>query len=386
MGSLKSFKSLSNITKMGKKLNGTYYKDIYPDAKEILRNKHKGVYKNFIDICKMSQEKLEDYLVDKLKEYKYDPLVDDGFIYARGTCNILLTAHMDTVHEEMVRKYYLITKADGNHIITSPQGIGGDDRCGIYMILKIIEDGYRPFILFCEDEEIGRVGAKKFVKTNFISELEAMKYMIELDRANENDAVFYDCDNEDFTKYILEQTGYTEAYGSFSDISTLAPEAGVAAVNLSCGYYNAHTEKEEVVYEEMISTTKMVEKLLTIEKDCNQFEYIESPYSYSSYGYYGYYGNSYKPYREKDIKKIEKKSSYVVWSNDGRKGYESDDDKEYSTVQLRVEYIDKKYGNKSYTSYEYGSNQGDAWKNFFMGHPDVCWKDVLDYDYDYKMY
>ena len=210
--------------------------------------------------------------------------------------------------------------------------------------------------------------------------------MIELDRANENDAVFYDCDNEDFTKYILEQTGYTESYGSFSDISTLAPKAKVAAVNLSCGYYNAHTEKEEVVYEEMMSTAKIVEKLLTIEKDCNQFEYIESPYSYSSYGYYGYYGNSYKPYREKDIKKIEKKSSYVVWSNDGRKGYESDDDKEYSTVQLRVEYIDKKYGNKSYTSYEYGSNQGDVWKNFFMGHPDVCWKDVLDYDYDYLMY
>ena len=35
--------------------------------------------------------------------------------------------------------------------------------------------------------------------------------MIELDRANSKDAVFYECDNKDFTEYITSSTGYKEA-------------------------------------------------------------------------------------------------------------------------------------------------------------------------------
>ncbi|MBO6179870.1 MAG: hypothetical protein J6O04_11890 [Selenomonadaceae bacterium] len=44
----------------------------------------------------------------------------------------------------------------------------------------------------------------------------------------------------DFKNYITLK-GYRTAFGSFSDISVIAPALDVAAVNLSSGYYYAHT-------------------------------------------------------------------------------------------------------------------------------------------------
>ena len=62
--------------------------------------------------------------------------------------------------------------------------------------------------------------------------------------------VYYGCDNPEFRDFV-EELGFEEACGSFSDISVLAPYLKTAAVNLSTGYYNAHRTHE------MIDTTVM---------------------------------------------------------------------------------------------------------------------------------
>jgi len=246
--------------------------------------------KEFVEICKRPQVSLKRYLVGKLKETYEDEdvLVGDGYIFTKGDIPILLTAHMDTVHEVTVKEFH-----EENGIIKSPQGIGGDDRCGIYMILKLIERGYKPSVLFCEDEEIGGIGSNKFVKTELIEELKACKYLIELDRVNSNDAVYYDCGNKEFKEFISEVTGYKEAYGSFSDISHLSPACDRASVNLSCGYYKAHTTDEYVVLSEMENTINKVAELLSLDyKDIEAFDYQENDVL-SFYGSYrseeGYY-------------------------------------------------------------------------------------------------
>ena len=356
--------------KKEEKLNGTYYRNMYPDAKEILKNKDKGVFREFINICKLSQNELKKYLDGRLREFKYDVINEDGFLYAKGNIPVLLTAHMDTVHKNLVKRFYIITREDGKHVITSPQGIGGDDRCGIYMILKVLEAGFRPYVLFCEDEERGGIGSDKFVTTEYIKELEKLKYMIELDRANEKDAVFYDCENDEFTNYILIKTEFEESWGTFSDISTLAPAAGVAAVNLSCGYYYAHTVKEEVVYEEMMATESIVEKLLESIDECKEYEYIE--------GYYSYYSNG-KGYRNYDVYGKDTRNNIVY-----KDAYESSvraycyDD--YSGTVLHVLYENE--NGEAIEDYTYAKSEGEAWKEFFMNNKYVCWANVLDYDYD----
>lgn len=240
--------------------------------------------KEFEMICRASQDILKGYLNHKLKKEYEEVICNDGYLFAKGDIPILLIAHMDTVHEALPKRFVYENKGDK---ISAPQGIGGDDRCGIYMITEIIKK-HKCSVLFCEDEEKGGIGASKFVKESFAKDLE-FNYMIELDRRGDKDAVFYDCDNEKFEDFITEDGDWKTAWGSFSDISILAPKIGCAAVNLSCGYYNAHTDKEYVILSEMEANIEKVCKLIERTTEEDKFEYIER--KFTGRGYYGsYYG------------------------------------------------------------------------------------------------
>lgn len=224
------------------------------------------------EICQMSQATLKDSLAKELSRTYKDITVGDGYIYAQGIMPVLLVSHLDTVHKELpkVMLFDEVTKT-----LSSPQGIGGDDRCGVYMILQVIKR-FKCSVLFCEDEEIGAVGAEKFIKTQLAKKL-SFNYMIEFDRKGSNDAVFYDCANDEFEEFITKEF-FETAYGSFTDISVLAPFFGCAAVNLSCGYYNAHTKDEYIVIPEMIKVIEETCKILERTTEDDKFEYVEYDY------------------------------------------------------------------------------------------------------------
>ena len=192
----------------------------------------------FDDILRMRQKELRHYLVGHLKESGYDAVKRKGFLYAKGDVPVLLVAHLDTVHNEIPS--IICRSADGRYIM-SPQGIGGDDRCGVYMILQIIKE-VRCHVLFCEDEEVGGRGARAFEGSGLEVDV---NYIVEMDRRGNNDAVFYNCDNPEFTEFVCS-FGFREAAGSFSDISVVAPYLKTAAVNISAGYYNEHRLHEMI--------------------------------------------------------------------------------------------------------------------------------------------
>lgn len=332
--------------------------------------KNKTSFPEFVALCKLTQEKLIEILPDKLLDAGYNDVVKgDGYIYAKGEIPYLLTAHMDTVHKNPVNTFYEYIDEKKQHIISSPQGIGGDDRCGIYMILEIIKE-FKPSILFCEDEEQGGVGSSKFCKTDLIQELSGLNYLIELDRANGTDAVFYDCDNPEFTDFIEKATGYKEAFGSFSDISELCPACKVAGVNLSCGYYHAHTLQEEVNVEEMLHTIEVVKKLLTTE--CEQFEYIEAKHYYNNWRNYNYGYDYYEDYYD----------DYGYYGKSKDKTYQSGDSYDYDWVCLWVEFENKITKKIEETQY-HAKSEEEAWGLFFLAHQDISYNDVLDYYFDY---
>ena len=197
----------------------------------------------------------------------------DNFILVKGVAPILLVAHLDTVHDEPVKE---ICKTSDGNILMSPQGIGGDDRCGVYALNKIYDlADVKPFLLFTCSEEIGGIGADSFAnafKQNLLPpELKNLKLIIEIDRKGDNDAVYYNCDNPDFENYISSK-GFVTATGSFSDISIIAPALGVAAVNLSSGYYNAHTLYEFINLQQLEST---ISKVLEIVSDSAKTNFPE---------------------------------------------------------------------------------------------------------------
>ena len=228
-------------------------------------------YKLFKTIVGLKQNSLMKTLDSYLRR-KYDKgkiIKTDAYIYAEGDIPIALVAHMDTVFKSPPEHIYYDERQG---VIWSPEGLGADDRAGVFAILKIVQSGLRPTIIFTTDEEIGGVGAEKLVK-DFPTSPSELKYIIQLDRRGTNDCVFYECVNEEFTKYV-ESFGFIENFGSFSDISELCPAWGIAGVNLSIGYEDEHSISETFHVKPWLSTVTKVELMLQ-EEEIPSFEYIE---------------------------------------------------------------------------------------------------------------
>lgn len=329
------------------------------------KNKLIDEHKQFVKICKYTEKELKQALTLFLFEQGYESIKsEDGFIYAKGNIPYCVTAHMDTVHEQNVKDTYEYNK-NGDYLISSPQGIGGDDRCGIYMITELIKKGYKPYVIFCEEEEVGCVGSRKFAKTDYVEEVgKNCKYIIELDRANSNNAVYYDLDNDEFEKFITNTIGYTTAIGSCSDISYLCPATKIAGVNLSCGYYNPHTLGEYVNMTEMKRTQDAVETLFNTE--CEQYEYKEKVYARYG-GYYNYDYSWYSDYYSK------------YYARDYSKKDDKEDDKKYSTMEVAL-FVSFSRNGELLDVCEYGTSEEECWSSFFLDNPDICFNDVLDWD------
>jgi len=238
--------------------------------------------KELIKILKMTQPKLKDYTDLQLRKYGYKPVYMDGFLYAEGDFPVGLVAHMDTVYAPPKYVKYQ------NGVMEGDKGLGADDRAGVYGILHLIKRGLRPSVLLMEDEEKGCIGADKFVKADIRMNL---NYLIELDRQGADDSVFYDCDNPEFEKFV-NSFCFKMAYGSFSDISVIAPHYGIAAVNLSVGYYGQHTKYEILVISELSQTLRKVERMLSVEAE--KFVYVPYDYSFKKYSKTYKNGESYR--------------------------------------------------------------------------------------------
>ena len=229
-------------------------------------------------IFQMRQSTLKEYLHARLIEShgKDNVINSDGYLYAKGTHPVLLVAHMDTVHKASPSQ--LFYSEDGT-MAMAKEGIGGDDRCGIIIILDILEK-LKCSVVFCEDEEIGLVGAKKFCNAKLSLDV---NYAVEFDRQGGNDYVFYKDYNTKFAEFI-EKFGFENASGSMSDISKIAPTYKIEAVNISCGYYNAHTAHEYVCFDEMADITERA--IAMIAEPTGKWDYVEDKpcvYSYSRY-------------------------------------------------------------------------------------------------------
>lgn len=211
------------------------------------------------------------------------------YIFAEGDIPIALVAHLDTVFEKdklhkRDKLFYDIEKG----IMWNPYGAGFDDKAGVFAILKIIQNGYRPHIIFTTDEECGGIGAMALTDKYENCPFKELKYVIELDRANEVDCVFYDCYNSKFIEYV-ESFGFIEAWGTFSDIDVICEDWGIAGVNLSIGYKDEHTCSETLNINAMFKTIEKVEHMLQDVKNIEQFKYIRAPHYNYYYNYYDYY-------------------------------------------------------------------------------------------------
>ena len=229
----------------------------------------------FNTIAQMKQPSLLRSMKNFLKKY-YDKdhmLVTEDFIVCEGVTPIALVAHMDTVFKTPPEKIYYDQKY---HIRWSPQGLGADDRAGVYLIWRIVRAGYRPHIILTTNEEVGGLGAMALVRQMQKCPFD-LKYIVELDRQGMNDCVFYSCANDDFVKYV-ESFGFVTDWGTYSDISDICPAWGIAGVNLSVGYFDEHRATETLNTSAMMDTYGKVIKMIHDSANAEYFKFIPDPY------------------------------------------------------------------------------------------------------------
>jgi hypothetical protein len=289
-------------------------------------------------IFKMTQTELLSYLPKYLKSNGYNKITSNkDFIFAKGEIPVLLVAHLDTVHKELPTEIYY---DNDKKVMWSPQGLGADDRAGVYGILNLLK--HKPYILFTTDEEIGGLGAEQTIKRLRKNKLRDVNLIIELDRQGKNDCVFYDNDNYDFIKYI-ESFDFKENYGSFSDISILCPAWNISGVNLSIGYYNAHTKQEYLKLDELLDTLNKIEKIFDNLPN-KRYEYIEI--DYKKYGkmystsYYNKYNTEYD-YSEVITNKTND-NWYAQFDN------QQELDKNYFFCDTCMDYVKKQFKSTMY--------------------------------------
>jgi len=249
-------------------------------------NKDRKTYQN---ICHLSERGVLSFMKDLLssKYGKENIITTPAYVIALGTIPVALVAHADTVFKRppAIENFYYDQEKD---VIWNPDGAGADDRAGVFAIQKIVRStDLRPHVIITTGEECGCIGSSKLIVhiPKFPTDL---RFMIQLDRRGQNDAVYYDCDNMDFEDFITPY-GFETHWGTFTDISVLAPTWKVAAVNFSIGYEDEHHEIERLHVDWMYETISKTIKILT-DVDQNKdtipvYEYIELT-KYWKYGNY----------------------------------------------------------------------------------------------------
>lgn len=240
------------------------------------------------------EKEVRDFIADYLDkmgiEYNIDKM---GNLYRLNDKSLpILNAHMDSVQDfEDTEILNFVTIING--VLRGYGNIAGDDKCGIYIILDILQRRDINF-LFTISEEIGCVGAKGFIRNNSI---EDFPYALTLDRWGSGDIICHS--NEYGTKEFEEalftvgaKYGYTPEKGLYSDADFISEQLSCA--NISVGYYCHHTKKEYVVLSELQNSINFVESV--IDKVKSNFDAPDKKASY----YNLYDLNGYEEYMIED--------------------------------------------------------------------------------------
>lgn len=215
------------------------------------------------------------YIIDILKTLKgvtYEIDKNSNILITKGTLDKdeyypCLVAHMDTVHRIVNDKLFKIItkKVNGLTELSCEYGIGGDDKCGIWLALKLLRELPKLKIVFTTEEETGGRGASAMDLSFF----DNVGYLIEGDRRGNSDIItkIFDpiCSNEfiDTISVPCNKYEYEEESGMFTDIECFKYNGlELSCINVSVGYYNPHTKNEVIIAEDLLRATQFVKECI----------------------------------------------------------------------------------------------------------------------------
>jgi putative aminopeptidase FrvX len=222
------------------------------------------------------EDRMIKYLKGVLDSKGYEYTVDEqeNIYITKGVSEAypLFVAHTDTVHrvnENLRIKEYIHN--DGRHVdalalrgydmeTNQPSGCGGDDKCGVYLALEMLDTLENVKVALFISEEIGCVGSRGAVKTNpeFFSNV---GYAIQYDSPEGNSL-----SSTLMGEYLFEGSNvFTDKVGGlirehgitkwerhpFTDVYSLMEAFDFCCLNLAAGYYRYHTRDEYVIVDDV---------------------------------------------------------------------------------------------------------------------------------------
>lgn len=185
-------------------------------------------------------------------------------------------AHLDTVHmyhdgfniRQAEDKYHTRNYLYAENNADKRVGIGGDDKCGVFACLYLLERIPNIKVVFFSSEESGGSGSNG-IKTDFFKDC---KFLGGIDRWNGTDFINkYACEytfSKSFKKAIrplLDRFGYDFNSGLFTDaFNVMDRKIGISCFNMSCGYYSHHSDQEYVDLNELYNCCLLCEELANL--------------------------------------------------------------------------------------------------------------------------
>ncbi len=180
-----------------------------------------------------------------------------------------LCAHMDQVQKNHSKDFEAIEAKD---IILGfsrknkrQEGLGADDKVGVWVNLKCLKKYDHIKAVFFVSEETGCQGSGQCDMEFF----DDCRYVIQCDRRNGDDLItsiggWTQLCSPEFIKDIKpELFGYKEDCGLITDVGELKDRGlKLSAINLSCGYYEPHTDREFVIKCEVLNCLHFVEHII----------------------------------------------------------------------------------------------------------------------------
>lgn len=201
----------------------------------------------------------------------------------------ILSAHLDQVGTNGKGYKYILTK--DNYIKAYNKdyertSLGADDKNGVWLILKLLEEGHTFNFIISEGEEVGRIGINKI---NLSGINYKTQYCIVLDRRGDSEILnkgsagkYCSTLAQDLCNFLGER--YEVASGLVSDTDTICKYC--ECVNMSVGYYFPHTQEEYTDFEVLKEIKEDLSNILN-----NFIHYPTNPKEYKNENIYKRYYN-----------------------------------------------------------------------------------------------
>jgi putative aminopeptidase FrvX len=179
-----------------------------------------------------------------------------------------LACHLDQV-QKLHSEDFEVKEEDGMLYGWSEQnqrreGLGADDKNGIYICLRCLEECPRLKVFMAVGEEKGCIGSHHADMGFFADSL----YVLEPDCKGgievHTNLKEIPCASDEFIEaLLLEANGYTLTDGKGSDIFALTLNGiGVSCANIPAGYHNPHKDDEHTVIAELEHALAYIKSLL----------------------------------------------------------------------------------------------------------------------------